>query len=568
MLFNHWKKRTSLRDEPRLTSTYMKTFWLRRGDASIALTDTGTFWGTARRALTLISAALFFTLVIVPHPVSAQQCGVADSLRYPVDTSLFHLAQDFGAPSPRHQGRYHTGEDWYIGRAAENNGIGLPVVAAANGRVTYSAPGGWGRDGGVVIIEHTFPDGSLLYTQYGHMTETDTIRFPAQWSCVKGGDVIGGIGNIRPAPHVHFEVRVSNGTSPGPGYSWQDPTTEGYRQPSKFIRNGQAWLHPAYRWRLDLSDETGPIAPPLELEDHSLLYIDANRLGRITPDGRSLWRINLERPAVAITQFNGGPLLTYADGSMQRVNLDGTLAERWETGVPLGKPAVIRDDLLIFQSGNVLTAFGPDRQSVQWQLPDVPPVMRADVAGQVIGLLTETNQIVSLSLQGQLLDQAQLREPGSLVTAPNGELRAYTAGGLWAILADGTWAVDFEDAPRGGRSGAALYTVDGELYLYDGSVLHAYDRSRTLKWQVQLPDNIGGLTELEDAGNVLLLTSSYGNVVALQKQSGGECGATHVFGSDRSHFWHDLGDDGVLRVAVSDQIIGFDWRTFLGGCAS
>src|SRR5690606_8410524 len=84
MLFNHWKKRTSLRDEPRLTSTYMKTFWLRRG--------------TARRALTLMTIAFLFTLLLTPVPASAQQCGVADSLRYPVDTSLFHLAQDFGAP--------------------------------------------------------------------------------------------------------------------------------------------------------------------------------------------------------------------------------------------------------------------------------------------------------------------------------------------------------------------------------------------------------------------------------------------------------------------------------------
>jgi outer membrane protein assembly factor BamB len=531
----------------------MKPFWLCKGNTYIVLTLLIAIGGLALRS----------------SPAHAQQCGVADSLRYPVDTSLFHLAQDFGAPSPRHQGRYHTGEDWYIGRAAENNGVGLPVVAAANGRVTYSAPGGWGRDGGVVIIEHTFPDGSLLYTQYGHMMQTDTIRFPAQWSCVRAGDVIGGIGNIRPAPHLHFEVRASDGSSPGPGYSWDDPTTLGFRQPSKFIRNGQAWLHPAYRWRLDLADESGPVAPPLELDDHSLLYIDANRLGRVTPDGRSLWRINLERPAAAVTRFNGGPLLTYADGSMQRVNLDGTLAERWETGVALDAPVIIREDMLIFHTpDNGLVAFGPDRQTVLWTVPDVPPVVRAEAAAQVIGLLTENNQILSLSLHGQLLHQAQLREPASLVSAPNGELRAYTAGGLWAILADGTWALDLEDAPRGSRSGAALYTTDGELYLYDGSVLHAYDQSRTLKWQVRLPDSIGGLTQLADMGTVLLLTSSYGNVLAVQKQTGSECGATQVFGSDRSRFWHSLGDDGILRVAVSDQILGFHWRTFLGGCAN
>lgn len=501
-------------------------------------------------------------------PLHAQQCGTADSIRYPVDTQVFTLAQDFGAPSPRHQGRYHTGEDWHAPRTIENYGVGLPVVAAAAGRVTYSAPSGWGRDGGVVIIEHTFPDGSLLYTQYGHMMETDTARFPAQWSCVKAGDVIGAVGNVRPAPHLHFEVRAENGTSPGPGYTWVDPLVDGFRQPAKAIRNGQAWLEPAYRWRLDLADERGPISPLLELEDHSLLYLDANRLGRVTPDGRSLWRINLERPAVAITEFEGQPLLTYAEGSMQRVNIDGTLAERWETGVALGEVVAVRADLLIFHTPDQgLVAFGPDRQTVLWRVENVPPIARAEVAGQVIGLMTETNVMLTLSLQGQLLDRANLREIGSMDTAPNGELRAYTSGGLWAILADGTWAVDLENAPAGGSHAAVLETADGELYLYSSAVLHAYDQTRALKWQVQLPASVSGLVDLTDYGRVLLLTSSHGDLAALEKTAGGECGRAQLFGGDQAHFWHSVGADGILRVAVSDQIIGFDWPTFLGGCA-
>ncbi len=499
---------------------------------------------------------------------AAQQCGIADSINYPVDTTQFSLAQDFGAPSPRHQGRYHTGEDWYPGRTAENYGVGLPIVAAASGRVTYSAPSGWGRDGGVVIIEHTFADGSMLYTQYGHMMETDTARFPAQWSCVSAGDVIGAVGNVRPAPHLHFEVRSTNGTSPGPGYTWVDPVTDGFRSPAKAIRNGQAWMEAAYRWRLDLADERGPVSPLVELDDHSLLYLDANRLGRVTPDGRSLWRINLERPAVAITEFEGQPLLTYADGSMQRVNIDGTLSDRWETGTALGSVVVVRDDLLIFETPDQgLVAFGPDRQTALWRVENVPPIARAEVAGQVIGLMTETNVMLTLSLQGQVLDRANLREIGSMDTAPNGELRVYTTGGLWAILADGTWAVDVENAPSGSGSIAALYAADGELYLYDGMVLHAYDQNRALRWQVQLPGRLTGRLELAEYGEVLLLTSNHGDLVALRKTTGGECGISAVFGSDQARAWHDVGDDGVLRVAVSDQIIGFDWPAFLGGCA-
>src|SRR5574338_14758 len=96
-----------------------------------------------------------FALLII-QPARAQvQCGVVTSINFPVDTSAFRIVQDFAAQSPRHQGRYHTGEDWYGGRGTS---YGQYVRAIANGRVTFSSPNGWGRDGGVIIIEHTFPD--------------------------------------------------------------------------------------------------------------------------------------------------------------------------------------------------------------------------------------------------------------------------------------------------------------------------------------------------------------------------------------------------------------------------
>ena len=92
---------------------------------------------------------LGFTLLLIlnsPPVLRAQaDCGRVDQIVFPVDQSRFTLVQAFGAPSVRHQGRFHTGEDWYGGRGTTE---GLPVVAAANGRVTYSYDLGWGRDGG------------------------------------------------------------------------------------------------------------------------------------------------------------------------------------------------------------------------------------------------------------------------------------------------------------------------------------------------------------------------------------------------------------------------------------
>jgi murein DD-endopeptidase MepM/ murein hydrolase activator NlpD len=522
------------------------------------------FVGRSRCSLLLMFAILFFS----PPSAHAQgQCGYADAITYPVDTNVFHLAQDFGTPSLRHQGRYHTGEDWFGGRANEY-AYGTPVRAAANGRVTYSSATGWGRDGGVVIIEHTFRDGTIAYSQYGHMVDLETAHFPAPYSCVRMGDIIGAVGNVRPAPHLHFEIRVSNGTSPGPGYSWEDPVSSGWRQPDKFIRNAQTWLQPAFRWRLDLRDESGPVTPPLQLDDNSLVYVDAGRLGRVTPDGRSLWRINLDKPAAAITRFGDLPLLTYTDGEMQRINLDGTLSARWQTGITLDDFVLEAGESLIFHTpDNALVAFDASRQQIRWRLENIQPVIRARFTGQLIGVITTDNDLLTLSPQGQLLDSAKLRESASIIPALNGNLITYSRGGLWSIFTDGTWSPLMEIVPTGGISGAVTQANDGRLFLFDSRILYAYDANRTLLWQLELP-NVSGLTELSFHSGILLLTGTHGNMIAIRAADGGLCNRAQIYGDDRAKLWYNLGSDGILRVAVADQIIGLDWRTFLTGCAS
>ncbi len=511
--------------------------------------------------------AMAFALLSPTHQTNAQaQCGFVESLIYPIDTSTFQVAQDFAVPSVRHQGRYHTGEDWYAGRAS-NHGIGTPVRAIAAGRVTFASTIGWGRDGGVVVIEHTFPDGSIAYSQYGHMVETDNARFPVQWSCISQGAVIGAIGDVRPAPHLHFEIKTSDGTSPGPGYNWEEPVSVGWRKPAKFIQNWNAWLQAGVLWRFDLADESGPISPPLSLDDNSLLYLDANRLGRASPDGRSLWRINLERPAVGLTFRGADALVVYADGSMQRVNRDGTLAERWETGLALDSaPLALGETVLFHTPENALVSFGADRQSVQWTLPQMPPLLRGAQAAGLNGVVTQDNRLLVLSPGGELLNATQFSEPASVTTDPQGVLMAYTQSGLWRFGSDGTWQSALADTV-GGRSAALTWTADGQqLFLFDGRVLRAYSRDLALLWQVELPP-VTGLTTLTDYAAALLLTSNHGHIIALQKTTGNICGSTRIYGDDRARAWHHLGTDGVLRVAVADQLLGLDWARFLGGCA-
>ncbi len=522
-------------------------------------------------SLPLYALLILGAVFIVGASAHAQsQCGVVDSIGFPVDPAAFQIVQDYGAPSARHGGRYHTGEDWYGGR---DSSYGQPVHAIANGRATYAWPLGWGRDGGVVILEHTFPDGSIAYSQYGHMEETEQYPFPGKFACVRQGDIVGVVGNARPAPHVHFEIRVNQPDIPGPGYTWEDPTTLGWRRPSQFVHNWQAWSHPAHRWHLILLDEAGPITPPLLLPDDSLLYLDAYRLRGITPDGRVLWRLNFDKPAVSVTPFQDKVLVTFADGTMQRVNLDGTLADNWQTGMMVDSAPIATGESLIFHTpGNSLVAFDALRQETLWQLDDVPPIKRSQVAGEVIGLMTESREILIISPQGQLLDRRLLDGQGSMVTDPASWLLTYIPSGVFAIAPDGQWAALNDDPPTGFDSSAVLMAVDGTLYLFNAdarsntSTLYAYNANHEQRWAVGLP-YMPSLTELTDHGSALLLTGNHGYIIAVQPSTGAICGQMRIYGNRRAQVWHDFGVDGILRVAVADQVLGLDWQTFLGGCA-
>jgi murein DD-endopeptidase MepM/ murein hydrolase activator NlpD len=139
--------------------------------------------------LTFPSAALMQT----PPPF----CGIVESFDYPID-NLVEDYDDFAQFRSRFGGN-HLGLDIGFDRWGE------PVRAAAKGRVTLSNIEEWDTEKGVVIVEHTFPDGSIFYTLYGHMEETDAIKFPQVGQCVDQETILGGIGwPSRGRPHLHY----------------------------------------------------------------------------------------------------------------------------------------------------------------------------------------------------------------------------------------------------------------------------------------------------------------------------------------------------------------------------
>jgi len=528
-----------------------------------------------RTALIVLLMLILFTSV----SLSAQtQCGYADALDFPVDPARFVMTQDFGAPSTRHQGRYHTGEDWYGGLSSS---LGEPVRAVADGRVTFSSPNGWGVDGGVIIVEHTFRDESVAYSMVGHLTDQTGIAFPPVFSCVRRGDVLAAIGDARPAPHLHFEMRINQPDIPGAGYTFEDPTALGHRRPTKFILNFGARAADGFLFAADIADETGSIAAPILFSTGDMIALDANRALGISLDGRVLWRVALEREAVGlvpdVNSPNDGALIVYADGGVGRIGADGARGVSRDTGVPVSAAPLIDNERIVMPTPDGgLVAFDLGLTAPLWTRPDVGNPVRLALTDALVGVIADDGRIITLDVvTGAVLDTAMLREPGALAAAPSGDLLVYARGGLWAIEPGGEWRLRREDAPPGGAGAALLETADGTLYAFDGAALRAYppDGGGAL-WESALP-GMTGVSALAaypvgdgNDSRIVLLTSSYGDVIAVQASGGGVCNRIRVYGDARSRVWADVGtaDDGVLRIHAADQVIGYDWRTFLGAC--
>lgn len=133
---------------------------------------------------------------------------------WPVGVNGAYITSPFGNRLHPIQGvyKYHSGID--IGNA----GYGAPVLAAADGVVTYA--GVMSGYGNCVMINH----GSGIVTLYGH---GQTI-YATLGQTVKQGDVIMAVGSTgnSTGPHLHFEVRKDGvATSPIPFLKGEDNTT-------------------------------------------------------------------------------------------------------------------------------------------------------------------------------------------------------------------------------------------------------------------------------------------------------------------------------------------------------
>jgi hypothetical protein len=186
---------------------------------------------------------------------------IADSFTYPIDLSKVAWPNKYGGHTNRpndwsycynvkYNLPYHAGQDCGFPATKASDGTwtnNTPVDAVANGVVRYSS-----KDpkttktypGGVVIIEHTLPDGQLIYSMYGHL---DPNKIPVSATTkekvitvTKGQRIatvlkpqVNGFDNT----HLHWEMRyfydgseikaapnytVQCATEPGPGYTYHE----------------------------------------------------------------------------------------------------------------------------------------------------------------------------------------------------------------------------------------------------------------------------------------------------------------------------------------------------------
>lgn len=194
--------------------------------------------------------------------------AIANSFTYPIASSNVRLKLGYGVQNSSLVGLngcywnaqtkkyvlfsklWHAGEDWFAYTSAATTSI----YAVANGIVKYVSPLSYSYPGGVIIIQHTLPDNTLVYSMYGHLNPNKMIVKVNQ-TVTKGQVIATGLVPQKSEggdnTHLHWEIRYffdgsgitkgpgytnSCSAQPGPGYTWPG-------KPDNFVFMGQT-----YRW--------------------------------------------------------------------------------------------------------------------------------------------------------------------------------------------------------------------------------------------------------------------------------------------------------------------------------
>lgn len=195
--------------------------------------------------LVILFSCLF--LLTLSH---GQASTIATSFRFPIDEGQFwyqgggyntHVERSDPEPTcfeTKWKENNHAGKDFFTNPLAL-----VPVKAVANGVVKKLHQTG-GYPGDAILLEHTLPDGTTLYSMYGHVKHGSYTLNLGQ--TVSIGDFLGFVHIDGSNTHLHFEVRQyevppeqPNCVPIGAGYTAPKvhPDSVGYLNPTEFIDN-------------------------------------------------------------------------------------------------------------------------------------------------------------------------------------------------------------------------------------------------------------------------------------------------------------------------------------------
>jgi murein DD-endopeptidase MepM/ murein hydrolase activator NlpD len=156
--------------------------------------------------------------------------GAPDGTGYNTNLGCLWL-QTTKTCGPLHPGLdFNENGNYYADQDFDN-----PVYAVANGFVVYSDYAEGYYWGNIIMIEHFLPDGTKVWSQYGHINR----RYVRSGSFVHKGQLIGTMGKgymSRFYTHLHFEIRIKE----FPAGSWTNGWTKDkilsyYVNPVEFI---------------------------------------------------------------------------------------------------------------------------------------------------------------------------------------------------------------------------------------------------------------------------------------------------------------------------------------------
>lgn len=452
-----------------------------------------------------------------PIPSSNAACGIVDLFDFPIDppdaANVSRGGSDFGIYRDRYA-KYHAGEDWSAPSGQPN--LGTPVYSIGHGLVTYAQPLGWGRDQGVVIIQHTFADGRTILSFYGHLDPDSVVLAPG--SCVQRGEQVGLIGQPRGFPHLHFEVRTQAPYQTLTGYWPEDPTTQGWLWPSQQIWAARVAAIPGVSWvRPFTNSDIHPIGPIdnnsyLLMEDNQLLRLDMGS-GQTNPVTFPLAKLD----DALVHEANNLLFLADINNTLAAYSLPD-LTQQWQTTLPTnlairllplpdgGVVAATRNSLTaVSATGDLLWTEPLESRLLDWQLTD-----------EALYLTTDGND-------GRLWRiQPEQAEP---IADLSGKLARHESG-LWLYNRQGLYQIDLNsDAPvtnlmyalpTGTISrGDLLALPNGGLLLAHADVLDRrllqFDANGRLIWERSYAGEVQGNVTLHLVNEQPYLAASLGS---------------------------------------------------------